>query len=180
MGGTFSLEKHLDEFFKCFVSGVSRLAHDLTQSWKSGVLCFRDSFFLKIFSFPSNFSDCSLSSLFTPFSNPPCFFTHKSTIFFNISTSIFKKRYGISYFLYVFLVYNLVFLDFLSWLLGFVLCVVSVVGWVFMLSLIIWVLLDLLIWYLIYLFIYLFFIYFFYLWWIPIVGLCILPVLCCA
>ena len=60
---TSSREKHLANFFKSFgLKCFGGCPSDLSQSRKTRVLHFKDSF-LKTFSiFPSNFCDCSLSS----------------------------------------------------------------------------------------------------------------------
>ena len=100
--------------------------------------------FLKLFSFPSNFSDCSLSSLFISLTNPPCV-SQKSPLFFIISTSFFKKRYGFSYYLIAFHVYSMCFLDF--WVVAkFCDICYSCMGWVYSIGFVEEVLLILVIW----------------------------------
>ena len=67
--------------------------------------------FLNVFSFPSNISNCSLSSPFQT-SLKLTVSLSKNLHFYIISTSFFKKRYGFSYYLIAFHVYCMCFLDF--------------------------------------------------------------------
>ena len=105
-GGPSSREKHLDKFFKFFSQGFWRLVHDSFQSRKLRVLQFKDSLLKKKISFPSFILTihCLVHSSLSQthrvsHKNPP--------IFFIISTSNFKKRYGFSIFLKAFHVYDL-------------------------------------------------------------------------
>ena len=92
----------------------------------------------------------SLSCPFISLTNSPCF-SKKSTIFFIISTSNFKKRYEFSIFLKVFHVYSLWFLFF--WVVVEIWKMwCSNMGWVYCVEFVIWVLLILIIWCLIYMF----------------------------
>ena len=66
---------------------------------------------LKTFKFSLTHCDCSLSCPFISLTNSLCF-SQKSTIFFIISSSNFKERYGVFIFLKVFHIYSLWFLGF--------------------------------------------------------------------
>ena len=61
---------------------------------------------LKTFQFSLTHCDCSLSCPFISLTNSLCF-SQKSTIFFIISSSNFKERYGVFIFLKAFLIYSL-------------------------------------------------------------------------
>ena len=99
--------------------------------------------FLKPFEFPLNFCDYSLSSLFEPLSNSPCL-SRKTSIFFNISTSISKKKVWI-FLLSLSISYSL---PWISWFVSFYwgLCYMGFRTWVglFLLSVTEWVLLIIL------------------------------------
>ena len=102
VGGPSSREKHLDKFFKIFVSKVFgnlswRLVRDLVQLQKMHVLRILDSF--KNFSiFPRTF--LTVHCLVPSYHSQTHRVSHeKPPFFFIISTSILKKRYGFSYFL---------------------------------------------------------------------------------
>ena len=107
---TFSHEKHLDKFFKIFVLSVLATCSRLDSVGKITWFAQKGQF-LKLFSFPSNFSNCSLFGLFISLTNPPCV-SQKSPLFFIISTSFFKNRYGFSYYLTAFHVCSMWFLHF--------------------------------------------------------------------
>ena len=63
VGRTSNREKHLDKFFKIFVLTVLVTCSQLDSVEK--IACFAQiGQFLNVFSFPSNISDCSLSSPF--------------------------------------------------------------------------------------------------------------------
>ena len=100
-GGPSNHEKHLDKFFKNFVTSVWWLVLATCTRLVSIAknMCFALlGQVLKLFSFPSNIFYCSLSCPFISLSNSLCF-SQKPPLFFIISTSILKKRYGFSYFL---------------------------------------------------------------------------------
>ena len=115
------------------------------------IVCFAQmGQFLNVFSFPSNFSNCSLFGLFISLTNPPCV-SQKSPLFFIISTSFFKNRYGFSYYPTTFHVCSMWFLHF--WVVvEFCDICYSSMGWVYrfaegvLLILVIWCLLNLYSW----------------------------------
>ena len=103
VSGTFSREKHLDKFFKNFVSSVSRFVlatcPQLNSVAKKACFAFLGQF-LNLYSFPSNISDSSLSSSFVSLTLSPCF-THISTIFlqhlnFNLQENVWLFLFSLS------------------------------------------------------------------------------------
>ena len=106
----FQSRKHLDKFFKIFVLSVLATCLRLDSVGKIAWFAQKGQF-LKLFSFPSNFSNCSLFGLFISLTNPPCV-SQKSPLFFIISTSFFKNRYGFSYYPTAFHVCSMWFLHF--------------------------------------------------------------------
>ena len=113
-GRTSSCEKHLDKFFKIFVLSVLAIGPgDLLATWLScenHVFCAYRSVF-NVFSFPSNISDCSLSSPFQT-SLKLTVSLSKNLHFYITSTSIFTKKVWFSYYLIALHVYCMCFLDF--------------------------------------------------------------------
>ena len=107
-GGPSSREKHLNKFFQFFSQGFWRIFRDSFQSRKSFVLRFKNSLLKKK---KNQFSlvhfDYSLSCPFISLSQTHRVSHKNPPIFFIISTSNFKKRYGFSIFLKAFHVYNL-------------------------------------------------------------------------
>ena len=108
-GGPSSREKHLNKFFKICNTGFWRL--DLVTCSRlipvAKNVCFALwGLFLGQFSKTLHFSlayyDYSLSCPFLSLTNSPCSLQKKSSIFFIISSQIFKKRYGFYFFLNVF------------------------------------------------------------------------------
>ena len=86
---------------------------DLNATWFSHekhVFCANRSVFKTFLSFPLNFCDCSLSSLFLPLSNSPSH-SQKTSICSSFQLQSSRKRYGFSYSHYIFHVLCLGFLD---------------------------------------------------------------------
>jgi len=130
--GTSSHKKHLEIFFKSFLSSVlatrpgdflvTCLSHENRMFWIGQ--------FLKLFSFPSHVSDCSLSSLPETLSNSP-YYSWKTSIFYIISTQNLQENgmgflFLSSYFMFWVLITWIY--EFLVW---FGIFVVSMMGWMY-------------------------------------------------
>ena len=148
-GRPSSHEKHLDKFSNfCLRSFGDMFTTHCSR--ENRVFCNLRTVFKKIFNFPSFILTVHclvLSSL----SQTHCVSHKNPPIFFIISTSNFKKRYGFSIFLKAFLVYNLWFLDFWVVVEIWKLCCLNM-GWVYFIEFVEWVLLILIIWCLFYMF----------------------------
>ena len=111
-------KKHLDKFWKICHTGFWQhaLAICLRLIPVAKNACFENwglffwTVFKKISFFP--YSLWLFIVLFVPLPPKLTMFCQKSSIFFIISSPIFKKRYGFCHFLYVFLFLVLDFLDF--------------------------------------------------------------------
>ena len=113
--GTSSRKKNIEIFLESFLSSVLVAGpgdlHAIWFSRENRVFCTKWVNFWTFSVFPSNFHDCSLSSPFQT-SFKLIVSLSKNLHFYIISTSFFKKRYGFSYYLIVFHVYSMCFLDF--------------------------------------------------------------------
>ena len=113
VSGTSCRKKHFKTNFKILSHGFLATCFGnlfATQySREKRVFCTLIVFFktiLKTFQFSLTHCDCSLSCPFISLTNSLCF-SQKSTIFFIISSSNFKERYGVFIFLKVFHIYSL-------------------------------------------------------------------------